>query len=466
MKNLSIIILTFFVMSAFVMSAPILASVTTTNASVTPLVSSTATNINSVLLAGDEKDDRPDDADEKTGGTNYSETTTISAAARTWAEQNGFDLSYFEDYTAPADHEPSATDIAAFEQWMSSGSNPRNQVMKQITAAAGEAIAAELWNYCKTIWGKWMDTANVASAAANNSDLKNVGAMQEGMFAGLFGSMLSSTDGNTREYAPARTLIDNGFVVSSDSVTYRLHNMKDGTVVYSMKAPETPDVSLSEVLPEVLTFTDFLPMTAKEPTEYDINLLKEYATAKIEEESSEANGDSSWSDNGQDSGAGAGADSGSSDDSSNGAGQDATNTERAIEEAAANYVNQTFGEYYGQCPGPTVVKGITALGITIDATTENTIGSSVGEREFVSTYFGQESAAGSLWRDGFLPSFDGTTYRLHSGKDGKVVYSATYDQLFNDANSGPNWFLIGGGIVLLVLVSGIVVFIIRKKRVV
>jgi hypothetical protein len=27
-----------------------------------------------------------------------------------------------------------------------------------------------------------------------------------------------------------------------------------------------------------------------------------------------------------------------------------------------------------------------------------------------------------LWRSGFIPSFDGTTWRLHQGKNAKIVY--------------------------------------------
>jgi hypothetical protein len=33
-----------------------------------------------------------------------------------------------------------------------------------------------------------------------------------------------------------------------------------------------------------------------------------------------------------------------------------------------------------------------------------------------------------LWKRGFVPSFDGTTWRLHQGKDMKVVYEMKKEQ--------------------------------------
>ncbi|MDR0596537.1 MAG: hypothetical protein LBG50_03250, partial [Clostridiales Family XIII bacterium] len=193
---------------------------------------------------GDIHDDRPDDAD-SVGGDSSTATTSISAEARAWADAGGFDLTAFEGYTAPAAHTPTSDDIAAFENWMSGGSNPRNQVMKQIQGAAGEAIANELWNYCNTIWKGWMNKANVGSVVSKASGQKNVAAMQEGMFAGYFGAALGS-GGNGDGYGDAATLVKNGFVVSSDGATYRLHNMVDGTVAYEMAAPESATVSEDE----------------------------------------------------------------------------------------------------------------------------------------------------------------------------------------------------------------------------
>jgi hypothetical protein len=355
--------------------------------------------------AGDIHDDRPDDTNDRpndvsdqpsdgaaVGGDNSTATTSISDEARAWAQANGFDLAAFEEYSPPAAHEPTAADIAAFEAWMSGGSNPRNPVLKQMQEAAGEAVADELWNYCNTIWKGWMNAANVGSVVSKTGGLKNVGAMQEGMFAGYFGSLLGGSNG----YANAGLLIKDGFVVSSDDVTYRLHNMIDGTIAYEAAAPERAVVSEDE-FPEGLTsFTDFLPLETQTVTDEVIALLKQHALS--------------------------------------GKFSDPTGIDRTVYQAAAQYVNQKFGDYYGQCPGPTVVEGITALGIALDSVTEDTVGSSVGEKEFVASFFGAESAAAGLWRLGFLPSFDGTTYRLHSGKDGSVVYEALSSDL--QAQSG------------------------------
>ena len=49
---------------------------------------------------------------------------------------------------------------------------------------------------------------------------------------------------------------------------------------------------------------------------------------------------------------------------------------------------------------------------------------------YVSTFFDIDykydfSSAIKLWEAGFVPSFDGKTWRLHSGKDAKIVYEWT-----------------------------------------
>jgi hypothetical protein len=70
------------------------------------------------------------------------------------------DLAAFENFIAG--------DIASFESWMSGGSNPRNQVMKQIQSAESESIADEL-NYCDAIWKTWMNAANLDSVATKRT---------------------------------------------------------------------------------------------------------------------------------------------------------------------------------------------------------------------------------------------------------------------------------------------------------
>jgi hypothetical protein len=380
---------------------------------------------------GDEHDDRPDDAGDRPddadsiGGDQATATTSISDEARAWANTGSFNLAVFEDYTVPAAHEPTDADITAFENWMEGGSNPRNQVMKQIQSEAGDAIANELWNYCNTIWKGWMNTANVGSVVSKLSGLKNVGATQEGMFAGYFGSALG--DSNSQDgYDYVATLVKDGFIVSSDDVTYRLHNMIDGSVAYEMTAPESATIS-EEEFPEGLTdFANFFPLETQKATTEAKKLLAEYAVSEPVNEPS--------------------------------------NVDREVYQAASQYVNDKFGEYFGQCPGPTAVKGITALGIELDSVTEDTVGSSVGEKEFVASYFGVESAAASLWRLGFLPSFDGTTYRLHSGKDGTIVYSATLQELQEASSPANLWLYVGLGILIVSLIGGLAFFLKNKRR--
>jgi hypothetical protein len=378
--------------------------------------------------AGDIHDDRPDDAD-SVGGDQSAATTSISAEARTWANANGFDLAAFENYTAPVAHTPTSADITAFDNWMNGGSNPRNQVLKQAQSAAGESIANELWNYCNTIWKGWMNAANVGSVVSKASGLKNVGAMQEGMFAGYFGSALGGSNVGD-DYGSAATLVKDGFVVSSDGVTYRLHNMVDGTIAYEMTAPESAAVSEDEFPDGLTSFTDYLPLEKQEVTAEAKSLLEQYALA--------------------------------------GNFSEPANIDRTIYQAAQQYVNDEFGEYYGQCPGPTVVKGIEALGIELDSVTEDTVGSSVGEKEFVASFFGVESAAASLWRIGFLPSFDGTTYRLHSGKDGTVVYEITAAELLESSDipaetTQTPWLYVGLAAAVILFAAGCALFYFKRK---
>ncbi|MDR1246432.1 MAG: hypothetical protein LBK57_05320 [Clostridiales Family XIII bacterium] len=398
----------------------------------TPITASMVYAENSTT--GDVHDDRPDDAD-SVGGDQSTATTSISDEARTWANANNFDLTAFENYIAPAAHSPTSADISAFEHWMSGGSNPRNQVLKQIQSLTSEEIANELWNYCNTIWKGWMNTANVGSVVSQASGLKNVGAMQEGMFAGYFGSLIDSSN-SQGEYSNAATLVKEGFVVSSDGVTYRLHNMIDGTIAYEMAAPKSATVSEDEFPNGLTSFTEFLPLEKQEVTTEAKDLLKQYALAGDFNEQS--------------------------------------GVDREVYQAAAQYVNDTFGEYYGECPGPTVVKGIKALGIEFDSVTEDTVGSSVGEKEFVASYFGVDSAAASLWRLGFLPSFDGTTYRLHSGKEGTVVFEVSKDDLDSitdvatntdtDDSNLPLPYIVGGVVLAVVLVTIIIVMVRKKKK--
>ncbi|GFH40663.1 hypothetical protein [Pseudolactococcus insecticola] len=82
------------------------------------------------------------------------------------------------------------------------------------------------------------------------------------------------------------------------------------------------------------------------------------------------------------------------------------------------------------------------MGITLDKATEDKVGSSVGEKEFLGIWFTNTTkwsttnsskypyeAIAKLWKKGFIPSFDGKTWRLSSGKKGKIVYQGTLKQL-------------------------------------
>lgn len=447
MKIISKILLTFTFVATFTVSSIqyFLVANAQTNQSYTQSLAILASTTQ------DEKDDRPSDANDGpnssgVGGDTSTATTEISQATRDWAKINGFNLELMENYSSPEAHEPTDKDIEAFKTWMGGGSNPRNQVMSKITELAGEEKAEELWNYCNTLWKKLMNQANVGSVVSETSGLKNVGAMQEGMFAGVFGAMINSnvtdTTGSKDNYSSALTLFTDGFVVSSDDVTYRLHNMSDGKMVYSMAAPQQATVSEDKYPEGVTKFTSLFPLETHQPTAADIGNLKQYAQ----------------------------------DLASNNKSNEPEGADRDVYESVAKYINTEFGNYFGQCPGPTVAKGIEALGVELSSATEDKVGSSVGERDFVNSFFGAPSATANIWRAGFLPSFDGTTYRLHSGKDGTVVYSATMDELDNiQSNAQPASTLIDSNLNLFIicvisvlvatlLVCGFLLFYRRRRR--
>jgi hypothetical protein len=467
------------------------------------------------------------------------------------------------DPTSIAPHEPTAADIEAFQQWIATGGNPRNMVMKAVAGAVGETVANELWNYLNTVWAGWMNTANVGSVVSQTSGLKNVGAVQEGQFAAYFGSFFpnlmsgggqgqsaqqagaastSPAQPNGYQYGFAVTLINDGFIVSSDGTTWRLHNAADGTIAYETAAADVASggsaafaailaedgtvywqpgidswekliaannlvedgtVLKVQVLPAsaeaypylhpdsewelhidgdtpswygpdgeraimdafgewksyVYDFDldgfwawfDTLPVEPLTPTEDDIDLLRQWARYKADP---------------------ANADNKGADDAYPWAGDSIFND-------AAQYLNDRFGEIYGQCPGPTVVRGIEATGVTLDAATEDKVGSSVGEKEFLGIFFTNTtrwSASGSadypyqaiaeLWKRGFIPSFDGTTWRLSSGHEGSIVYAATLAELTdgdtaNQATSG--WVPVAiGATIIAVLVVATATFIRRR----
>jgi hypothetical protein len=145
---------------------------------------------------------------------------------------------------------------------------------------------------------------------------------------------------------------------------------------------------------------------------------------------------------------------------------------------AAQYLNDKFGEIYGQCPGPTVVKGIVASGVVLDSATEDVVGSSVGEKEFLGIFFSNTTrwsasgdasypyqAVAELWRRGFIPSFDGTTWRLSSGPEGTIVYTLAADQVTNNSQEAANapigvWLIAAALVCLLGLA---VLLLIRTK---
>jgi hypothetical protein len=307
------------------------------------------------------------------------------------------------------------------------------------------------------------------------------------------------------EYSAAVELIKHGFIVSSDATTWRLHNAADGSIVYSitaaelaanedrgftvivsetgdtywqagidsgdelmklfslsdngsyMKASVVPDndkpypylypdlpwrLAVSDEKPAwysqtqedaimsafgewkayvydfdlegFLYFFDNLQMEPVKPTASDIALLKEWAAINSDGKSANATPDTNY-----------------------------TWVGRSIWSDAEAYLNDAFNGAYGQCPGPTVCHGIeTSLGITLDPAVEDLIGSTVGEKALVGSFFtntakwkGSESTAypyqvcAELWKRGFIASFDGETWRLSSGKEGTVVYEITGKEL-------------------------------------
>ena len=82
-----------------------------------------------------------------------------------------------------------------------------------------------------------------------------------------------------------------------------------------------------------------------------------------------------------------------------------------------------------------------SVGISIGISIGDSVRDSVGISVWISVWISVEDSVGAyissffnikydydfsslneLWNRGFVPSFDGTTWRLHSGKDAKIVY--------------------------------------------
>jgi hypothetical protein len=70
-----------------------------------------------------------------------------------------------------------------------------------------------------------------------------------------------------------------------------------------------------------------------------------------------------------------------------------------------------------------------SVGDSVWASVGDSVGVSVGASVwvYVGSFFDLQytvdiSSAVTLWEQGFVPSFDGTTWRLHAGKDARVVY--------------------------------------------
>jgi len=73
-----------------------------------------------------------------------------------------------------------------------------------------------------------------------------------------------------------------------------------------------------------------------------------------------------------------------------------------------------------------------SVGASVWASVRNLVGASVGDSvgAYVSTFFAIDhkhdySSAMKLWEAGLVPSFDGTMWRLHSGKSADIVYEWT-----------------------------------------
>ena len=77
-----------------------------------------------------------------------------------------------------------------------------------------------------------------------------------------------------------------------------------------------------------------------------------------------------------------------------------------------------------------------SVGDSVRASVGDSVWDSVGASvwAYASGYFNIKynhdfSANNKLWDSGLVPSFDGTTWRLHSGKDAKIVYEITAKEL-------------------------------------
>ncbi|MDR1400534.1 MAG: hypothetical protein LBJ41_11475 [Treponema sp.] len=401
------------------------------------------------------------------GGTTPSWFTAEMRAAAMGALEEwkavvyNFDLAAFMHPSNPATiapHQPAEEDIMLFREWVCSGGNPRNMIMRSVSSAIGGTVANALWNYLNTeFWSPFMDQANVGSVVSRTTGLKNVGAIQEGQYAAYFGSYFADlmtgqgTNPNTDyPYRAAVELINRGFIVSSDAVTWRLHNAADGSVAYSLSAEafkaneeqgfvvivsetgatywqagiESSDTIMSlfgldsgnylkaSVVPDndktyPYLYPDLpwkLVLNGEAPVWYSPTHEKAVMAAFEEWKAYVYDFDI-------DGLLGffanlpaepvlpkeedilllrewAAFNSGSERSGTKGADTRYPWVGSSIWSNAANYLNDAFSDAYGQCPGPTVCHGIEAYyGITLDTAVEDLIGSSVGEAALVGSFF-------------------------------------------------------------------------------
>jgi hypothetical protein len=90
---------------------------------------------------------------------------------------------------------------------------------------------------------------------------------------------------------------------------------------------------------------------------------------------------------------------------------------------------ESVGDLVGALVRASVGASVRAsVGASLGASVRASVGPSVGA--YISTFFAIEyqhdfSSAVKLWEAGLVPAFDGTVWRLHTGKDARVVYEWT-----------------------------------------
>lgn len=145
------------------------------------------------------------------------------------------------------------TDIEDLLQWVSIYQfniiSPRSSIRETIMQRVGSSIGQDVWNYIKeSLWTDIMEGAPIREILHG----KSAGERQEAMLGALVGSFFTGItdwkyytgESDGYPYQPAVDLFNRGYIISGGQ-KWRLHSVKDGSILYELP---------KEIIPESAAF--------------------------------------------------------------------------------------------------------------------------------------------------------------------------------------------------------------------